>query len=151
VEIHPIKANHTNTFYFSLFLCHPNYADIRVFGCLCFSNIYVTSLNKLSPRSVPRALFSFSFKHKGYCYLDLLTGHVHVSRHVTFAETIFPFPNVPAPPPRHPEPLLANLVFPFTFLLIMRLLSWQPISLETLLLPTKSRHLLLRPTRPLSP
>jgi hypothetical protein len=63
----------------------------------------------------------------------------------------FLLPNVPAPPPRHPEPLLANLVFPFTFLLIMRLLSWQPISLETLLLPTKSRHLLSRPTRPLPP
>jgi histone deacetylase 1/2 len=91
LNICPSKANQTNTPYFSLFLCHPNYADIRVFGCICFPNIYATSPNKLSPSSLPCVLLGFSFENKGCRYLDLLTGHVHVSRHVTFAENIFPF------------------------------------------------------------
>jgi histone deacetylase 1/2 len=65
LNIRPSKANQTNTPYFSLFLCHPNYADIRVFGCLCFPNIYATSPNKLSPRSLPCVLLGFSFENKG--------------------------------------------------------------------------------------
>ena len=51
LNIRPSKVNPQTTPYFSLFLSHPNYYDIRVFGCLCFPNSYSTSPNKLSPRS----------------------------------------------------------------------------------------------------
>ena len=83
--------------YFSLFLCHPNYSDIRVFGCLCFPNTSATATHKLSPRSLPCVLLGFSDEHKGYRCLDLYTGRVLVSRHVTFAEHIFPFAQRPTP------------------------------------------------------
>jgi hypothetical protein len=39
----------------------------------------------------------FSDEHKGYHCLDLVSGRVHVSHHVTFAENIFPFSE------RHPQ------------------------------------------------
>jgi hypothetical protein len=69
----------------------------------------------LSPRSLPCVLIGFSFEHKGYRCLDLLTGHVHVSRQVTFAENIFPFAqrnttNTPTPTTTSNKPR-----FPFYF------------------------------------
>ena len=91
LNIRPSKVNPQTTPYFSLFLSHPNYSDVRVFGCLCFPNSYSTSPNKLSPRSTPCVHLGFSDEHKGYRCLDLVSGRVHVSRHVTFAENIFPF------------------------------------------------------------
>jgi histone deacetylase 1/2 len=105
LNIRPSKANSNNTPFYSLFLTHPNYADIRVFGCLCFPNSSATTPNKLSPRSLPCIHLGFSDEHKGYRCLDLVSGHVHISRHVTFAENIFPFAQrldsstpVPTPP-----------------------------------------------------
>jgi hypothetical protein len=91
LNIRPSKVNPHTTPCFSLFHSHPNYSDARVFGCLCFPNSYSTSPNKLSPRSTLCVHLGFSDEHKGYHFLDLVSGHVHVSRHVTFAENIFPF------------------------------------------------------------
>jgi hypothetical protein len=46
--------------------------------------------HKLSARSLPCILLGFSNDDKGYHCLDLLTGHVYVSHHVTFPNIYFP-------------------------------------------------------------
>jgi hypothetical protein len=66
LNIRPTKSNPNSTPYHSLFLCHPNYSELRVFGCLCFLNTYSTSPDKLSPRSLPCVFLSYSDEHKGY-------------------------------------------------------------------------------------
>ena len=49
LNIRPSKVNPHTTPYFSLFRSHPNYPELRVFGCFCFPNSYATSPNKLAP------------------------------------------------------------------------------------------------------
>ena len=115
LNIRPSKTKPNTTPYYSLFLSHPDYSAVRVFGCLCFPNAYATSANKLSPRSIPCAFLGFSDEHKGYRCLDLHTGHVHVSRHVTFAEHIFPFSQRTTTPSNTPSS--ANTPSPRPFLL----------------------------------
>jgi hypothetical protein len=113
LNIRPSSVNPKTTPFFSLFLSHPNYSELRVFDCLCFPNLYATSLNKLSPRSVPCVFLGYSNEHKGYRCLDLLSGHVDISRHVTFDESIFPFSTRSIPDSRHtPAP---NPSFPTKF------------------------------------
>jgi histone deacetylase 1/2 len=70
LNIRPTKANPNTTPYYSLFLSHPNYIELRVFGCLCFPNAYATSINKLSPRSNPCVFLGYSDEHKGYILLS---------------------------------------------------------------------------------
>jgi hypothetical protein len=53
--------------------------------------MYAQSPNKLAPRSISCVFLGYSDKHKGFCCLDLLSGRIHISRHVTFVENIFPF------------------------------------------------------------
>src|SRR3954471_21887462 len=85
------QLNPQTTPYYSVFLCHPNYPELRVFGCLCFPNTYVTSPHKLAPRSLPYVFLGYSDEHKGYRCFDPVSGRIHISRHVTFVEHSFPF------------------------------------------------------------
>ena len=88
----------------SLFLSHSNYPDLRVFGCLCFPNSYATTLNKLALRSMLCVFQGYYDKHKSYHCLDLVSGRVHVSRHVTVVEHVFPFATRTPPPDSTPSP-----------------------------------------------
>ena len=94
-NIRPSQVNPKTIPYFSLFLCHPNYPELR--GCLCFPNTTATSPNKLAPRSLPYVFLCYSDEHKGYRCLDILSSSVLVSRHVTFVEHVFPFANRMSP------------------------------------------------------
>jgi hypothetical protein len=107
LNIRPHKSNPNSTPFYSLYLSHPNYSELRVFGCLCFPNTAAISTNKLSPRSIPCVFLGYSDEHKGYRCLDLVSGHVHISRHVTFSEHIFPFSTrTPSQTPIDPSPTL---------------------------------------------
>jgi histone deacetylase 1/2 len=97
----------------SLFLSHPGYLALRVFGWLCFPNTTATSLHKLAPRSLPCVHLGLSDDHKGYRCFDPSSGRVFVSRHVMFDETTFPYaavtpPSEPAtsPPKTSPTPAI---------------------------------------------
>jgi histone deacetylase 1/2 len=69
----------------------PDYAALRVFGCLCYPNQSATAKHKLSPQSVACVFLGYPSSHKGYRCLDLQTRRVIISRHVVFDESVFPF------------------------------------------------------------
>ena len=78
----------------SLFLHHPDYSSLRVFGCLCFPNITATTKHKLEPRSLPCVYLGPSDDHKGSRCYDPSSGRVLISRHVTFDENVFPYATI---------------------------------------------------------
>lgn len=91
-------AIHGNTLYFLLHGLHPTYDHLKVFGCLCYPNLYATTDHKLSPRSTCCIFLGYALKHKGCCYYDLTSRRVIVSRHVVFDEKSFPYaPHTPSP------------------------------------------------------
>jgi histone deacetylase 1/2 len=74
-----------------LFGVAPDYAHLRVFGCLCYPNIASTAPHKLAPRSVRCVFLGYPLDQKGYRCYNLENKRVIVSRHVYFDETCFPF------------------------------------------------------------
>uniref|UniRef100_A0A251VD12 Putative ribonuclease H-like domain-containing protein n=1 Tax=Helianthus annuus TaxID=4232 RepID=A0A251VD12_HELAN len=81
--------NHTPTS--ALYLRHPAYDHLKVFGCLCYPNQTATRPHKLSHRSTPCVFLGYPPDHRGYRCLNLQTGQTIISRHVTFNESSFPF------------------------------------------------------------
>nr|GEX28942.1 ribonuclease H-like domain-containing protein [Tanacetum cinerariifolium] len=71
------------------FLRQPNYADLRVFGCLCYPHLHTN--HKLEPHATPSIFLGYPTNHRGYRCLDLYTDKIILSRHVTFDETVFPY------------------------------------------------------------
>jgi histone deacetylase 1/2 len=51
----------------------PDYAHLRVFGCLCYPNMTATAKHKLAPRSTACVFLGYPSSHKGYSCLDLTT------------------------------------------------------------------------------
>ncbi|GJW27198.1 ribonuclease H-like domain-containing protein [Tanacetum coccineum] len=72
-----------------LYKTTPNYADLRVFGCLCYPHVHTN--HKLEPRATPSIFLGYPTNHRGYRCLDLNTDKIILSRHVTFDETVFPY------------------------------------------------------------
>jgi histone deacetylase 1/2 len=95
----PSSAIHSEIFFTRLYRESPSYAQLRVFGCLCYPNLQATSAHKLAPRSTACVFLGYPSAHKGYRCLDLATRRVYISRHVIFDETHFPFADTPAPSP----------------------------------------------------
>lgn len=77
----------------SLFHMTPDYAFLRVLGCLCFPYIRPYTAHKLQPRSVTCVFIGYLLSQKGYKCLNLETNQVYISRHVVFDENNFPFKN----------------------------------------------------------
>ncbi|GJV11917.1 ribonuclease H-like domain-containing protein [Tanacetum coccineum] len=72
-----------------LYKTTPNYADLRVFGCLCYPHVHTN--HKLEPCATPSIFLGYPTNHRGYRCLDLNTDKIILSRHVTFDETVFPY------------------------------------------------------------
>lgn len=88
-----------------LFNKSPNYAKLRVFGCLCFPWLRPYTKHKLENRSTPCVFLGYSLSQSAYLCLQQATGRVYVSRHVQFDETTFPFTQSTSPKPDPPTPL----------------------------------------------
>jgi histone deacetylase 1/2 len=91
LNLRPSRAIKNHTPHYSLFGVHPSYEHLRVFGCLCYPNLYATSDHKLSPRSSLCVFLGYPREHKGYRYLDLSSRRIIVSRHVIFDESTYPY------------------------------------------------------------
>nr|GEV25062.1 ribonuclease H-like domain-containing protein [Tanacetum cinerariifolium] len=73
-----------------VFGVQPDYSVLRVFGSLCYPHINTN--HKLGPRATPSIFLGHAANHFGYRCVDLNTNKIIISRHVTFDETVFPFP-----------------------------------------------------------
>ncbi|XP_074322282.1 uncharacterized protein LOC141659360 [Apium graveolens] len=77
------------------FLClygkEPDYTQLRVFGCLCFSSVHEG--DKFGPRAIRSIFLGYPLDHKGSTLLNLDTKEIFISRHVVFHESKFPFPD----------------------------------------------------------
>jgi hypothetical protein len=112
----PSKTVSHPTSFFALFGIVPSYMDLRVFGCECDPNTYVTAPHKLVPRFTHYLFLSYSSDHKGYQCLDLLIQCIS-SLDMFSMRTIFPLLAPPHPRPRlsprcrfcrHPSSLLTT-------------------------------------------
>ncbi|GKE96679.1 ribonuclease H-like domain-containing protein, partial [Tanacetum coccineum] len=91
LNILPSRAIDNEIPFTRLFGAKPDYSVLRVFGCLCYPHIDTN--NKLGPRATPSIFLGHATNHFGYRCLDLNTNKIIISRHVTFDETVFPFPS----------------------------------------------------------
>uniref|UniRef100_A0A8R7RGG2 Reverse transcriptase Ty1/copia-type domain-containing protein n=1 Tax=Triticum urartu TaxID=4572 RepID=A0A8R7RGG2_TRIUA len=91
LDLRPYKSNPSSTPYISLHNSPPPYDTLRVFGCLYYLNLTATTPHKLAPRSTPCVFLGYPDEHRGYCCLDLSSGRIIISCHVTFDEQSFPF------------------------------------------------------------
>lgn len=85
----PTKVLGDNSPYEKLFQKQPDYSILKVFGCQCYPYIRPYNLHKISFRSTPCVFLGYSTQHKGYKCLDLSSGKLYISRHVTFDEGAF--------------------------------------------------------------
>ncbi|PKU72052.1 Retrovirus-related Pol polyprotein from transposon TNT 1-94 [Dendrobium catenatum] len=73
----------------------PDYAHLKVFGCLCYPWIPTQLQHKFQPRSIPCLFLGYSDHTKGYKCFCISNGRMYLSRHVKFFESIFPSQTVP--------------------------------------------------------
>ncbi|KAJ9545538.1 hypothetical protein OSB04_025245 [Centaurea solstitialis] len=90
-NILPSKRLNYFTPTFALYLRHPTYDHLRVFGCACYPNTSATQPHKLHPRAIRCIFLGYPPDFRGYRCFDPTTGKVSISRHVTFDETVFPY------------------------------------------------------------
>jgi len=96
-NILPTKRLNQSTPHFALYLRHPSYEHLRVFGCACYPNTSATTPHKLHPRSLRCIFLGYPPDHRGYRCYDPYTGKVLISRHVVFDENCFPYTKPTSP------------------------------------------------------
>ena len=87
----PTPVLHNQSPYQKLFQTDPNYAKLKVFGCLCFPWLRPYTHHKLDDRSQPCVFVGYSTSQSAYYCLHRPTGRVFTSRHVNFVEDQFPY------------------------------------------------------------
>lgn len=73
-----------------LFGKQPNLQLLKVFGCRWYPLLRSYNRHKLQYKSTPYVFLGYVESHKGYKCMDQ-HGRIYISRHVKFAEHIFPF------------------------------------------------------------
>lgn len=74
LNILPSSAIGNESPHFLLLKEKPTYSHLRIFGCLCFPNLNISTTNKLSPLSTPCLFLGYPTNHRGYRCLDLRTN-----------------------------------------------------------------------------
>ncbi|RLN09849.1 retrotransposon protein, putative, Ty1-copia subclass [Panicum miliaceum] len=108
----PCSAVQNRVPYTILYHNAPDYTHLRVFGCLCYPNMTVTTPHKLAPRSTACFFLGYPSSHKGYRCLDLSSRRVIISHHVIFDESCFSFGSTSQGPPSSLDFLLIGQAAP---------------------------------------
>jgi histone deacetylase 1/2 len=87
----PSRVLHTKTPVEQLFNESSDYTFLKVFGYACWPHTRPYNQRKLEFRSQKCVFLGYSFQHKGYKCLHILTNRVYISRDVVFDENVFPF------------------------------------------------------------
>lgn len=87
----PCKPINLKTPYEVLFHRQPDYSHLRIFGCLCYPNLFTSTPHKLAPHSCRCVFLGYSPEHKDYRCMHLDSRKLIISRHVILDETCFPF------------------------------------------------------------
>ncbi|XP_013617128.1 PREDICTED: uncharacterized protein LOC106323577 [Brassica oleracea var. oleracea] len=114
--------------YQKLFGNSPNYHKLRTFGCLCFPWLRPYAPNKLENRSSPCVFVGYSLTQSAYQCLEPVSGRLHISRHVRFNETQFPFAQLTKPSSFVPNDYVSSPSFtPFTTVPVPQSLIQSPL------------------------
>jgi len=74
-----------------IFHRNPNFSKLKVFGCLCYPWLGPYTSPKLDPKSKPCVFLGYSLSQSAYLCFEKSTSKIHVSRHVQFVESVFPY------------------------------------------------------------
>jgi len=91
--------------YESIFHKSPNFSKLKVFGCLCYPWLGPYASNKLKSKSQPCVFLGYSLSQSAYLCFAKSTNKLHVSRHVQFVESVFPYNSYPTAPSNLPSPV----------------------------------------------
>lgn len=87
----PTPILHVKSPYEIVFHSPPSYTTLRVFRCACYPYLTPFGCSKLNFKSTHCIFLGYSPHHKGYCYMNINSGRIYVSRHVLFDEINFPY------------------------------------------------------------
>lgn len=91
INLTPTPVLHGKTPYELLYGVAPTYADVRVFGCLCYAANRPRAKDKFDYKSRRCIFVGYPFGKKGWRLFDLDTREFFVSRDVHFFESTFPY------------------------------------------------------------
>jgi histone deacetylase 1/2 len=72
-----------------------DYKKLRTFGYQCYPWLVPYRANKFQSKSQPCVFLGYSLTQHAFQCLNIHTGKIYLSRHVTFDESIFPFKLAP--------------------------------------------------------
>lgn len=75
--------------YSKLFDEPPSYTNLKAFGCLAYMSVHST--DKPAARALKTIFIGYPPNKKGYKLFDPVTQTIHISRHVIFDESQFPY------------------------------------------------------------
>jgi len=83
---------HNQSFYLVLHNKLPSIDFFKVFGCLCYASTLQNHITKLHSRARKSIFLGYQSGYKGCVLFDLNSREIFISRHVSFHETILPYP-----------------------------------------------------------
>ena len=83
----PILENQSP--YYVLFGVHPDYNELRVFGCTCYVHIDKSIRTKFQDKASICQFVGYADEHKGYRCYDPVNKKIRISRNVVFDENSF--------------------------------------------------------------